>query len=219
MIKKMLVVAISSTLLACQSAPESKFGVDVINGQHIDQVAADLRTLMDKQQQHDQLLKEWQQLKPAVSRLVVIEEELNLMISQLEQFAIASANTTATPSANVTVANNSAVSPSRVTPQVLSETAEKIDKRFALQITSLSDPLRLPIVWEQMKKKHPTELAKLEPNYEKISVNNTDYYRLKVGAYENKQQAVQSCNQLKMLSINCLVTNYIASDFSVLAEL
>ncbi len=218
------VTALTSILMACQSAPQSKAGVDVINGQHIEQVAADLKILMDKQQQHDQLLKEWQQLKPALSRLVVIEEELNLMISQLDQFATSSATANtepavSEPTTNATVAASSQVTaPVKVEPSVTNN-AEHTEKRFALQITSLAEPLRLPVVWEQMKKKHPAELAGLEPNYEKISVSNTDYYRLKIGAYDTKQQAVQGCNKLKALGINCLVTRYVASDFAELPRL
>jgi cell division protein FtsN len=220
------VTALTSILMACQSAPQSKAGVDVIDGQHIEQVAADLKILMDKQQQHDQLLKEWQQLKPALSRLVVIEEELNLMISQLDQFATSSATahtgpavSEPTPSSNATVpASDQLAAPVKVEPSAANDT-QHTEKRFALQITSLAEPLRLPVVWEQMKKKHPAELAGLEPNYEKISVSNTDYYRLKIGAYDTKQQAVQGCNKLKALGINCLVTRYVASDFSELPRL
>lgn len=216
------IIALSNALFACQAVPEKKAGVDVIDGQHIEQVSADLKVVMEKQKQHDQLLQEWQALKPALSRLVVIEEELNLMINQLDQFAAASAKPSAQPAETVlkpaALQTTDGPKPAEKQPVILANnnTEKDTEKRFALQITSLSEPLRLPVVWEQLKKKHPQQLAALEPNYEKISVGNSDYYRLKIGAYSSKQQAMQSCSMLKGLGINCLVTNYVASDFSLL---
>lgn len=216
-------ILLSVVLAGCQSAPEKKVGVDLINGKHISEIAADLAVLMEKQQQHDQLLKEWQQLKPAVSRLVVVEEELSLLINQLDQFAATSQSANREinqPAANSTVVEKPVTPTIEIQPDVpvakVTAPLGQSDKRFAMQLTSLSDPIRLPVVWAQLEKAHPAVFRGLEPNFEKITVSNADYYRLKVGAFSNKQQAVERCTQVKALGINCLVTNYVASDFNAL---
>lgn len=202
-------------LAGCQSAPQTKAGVDMVEGKHINQIAADLKTIMAKQDQHDQLLKEWQQLKPAISRMLVIEEELNLMINQLDQLS----STSAVPppvvaKAEVVVPTVKPITPPKPVPQ---QTPVRTgEANFALQITSLSDPIRLPVVWQKLKKQHPQLMSELVANYQKISVNNSDYYRLKLGAFASKQQAVSKCAELKAKGINCLVTNYNSSDFSEL---
>lgn len=64
------------SLAACQSTP--KQASSSTNDATLAQIAA-------KQQQQDQLLKEWQNLKPGLERLLVVEEELNLLLGQLEQ--------------------------------------------------------------------------------------------------------------------------------------
>jgi len=225
LIKLSSVALISVVLAACQSAPTESAGASVINGQHVDQIAINLQSLMEKQEQHDQLLTEWQQLKPALKRLAVVEEELSLLIEQLEQHTLAAVDNQKNAEQSA-IPQSQASAAARISPtepvkgeSIDQRVASTADKRFSLQITSLSDPLRLPVVWQQLQRKYPAELGDLEPNFEKIKVGNEDYYRLKVGAFADKQQATNRCSQLKNLSINCLVSSYIASDFATLSNL
>ena len=207
----------TAALAGCQTAPDNKAGVDVLEGQHISQIAADLKTVMAKPEQHDQLLKEWQQLKPAISRMLVIEEELNLMINQLDQLAAGSSASSQTQPlaqpATTTRAQTPDVERENTLPVAVPAVTEA---NYALQITSLSDPVRLPVLWQQLQKKHPQQMNGMAANYQKISVNNSDYYRLKLGAFTTKQQAIAKCGELKAIGINCLVTNYNSSDFAEL---
>ncbi|WP_460858503.1 SPOR domain-containing protein [Rheinheimera gaetbuli] len=218
------VVVLGTLLIGCQSTPDKMKGVSVIQGTHIDQIASDLNVLMEKQKQHDQLLIEWQQLKPALSRLAVAEEELGLLLIQLEQLALA---TSESPEQTSGVSNSSTssvtkaaapVKADKLTSSIVPALSDSNSKRFALQIASLSEPSRLPAVWAQLQKKYPQLMNTLEANVERITVGQTNYYRLKIGAFADKKQAVEHCNKMKLAGVNCLVANYVFSDFSTLPK-
>lgn len=67
-------------LTACQSAPQTATNSATAT-------PAELQSISAKQQEYDKLLQEWKTLKPGLTRLVVIEAELNLLIGQLEQLS------------------------------------------------------------------------------------------------------------------------------------
>jgi cell division septation protein DedD len=84
---------------------------------------------------------------------------------------------------------------------------------FALQLVSITERHLLPHVWQEMREKTPQLLADMEPNFQKINVRNTDYYRLKVGGFTTRNEANQKCTDLKSAGISCLVVDYTASNF------
>ena len=71
-------------LVGCSSNPTHSSGA----------AATDLKSLALKQQEHakllkrhDELLQEWSELKPGLTRLLAIEDELNLLLGQLAQLS------------------------------------------------------------------------------------------------------------------------------------
>ena len=94
-----------SSLIACSSNPIQSSAAE----------ATDLKSLARKQQEHDKLLKrhdellqEWSELKPGLTRLLAIEEELNLLLGQLAQLSTSLEESTASNEGNV----NNAPAPS-----------------------------------------------------------------------------------------------------------
>lgn len=226
-------LSLFSSLIACSSNPM----------QSSDAEATDLKSLARKQQEHDKLLKrhdellqEWSELKPGLTRLLAIEEELNLLLGQLAQLSTSLEESTASNESTVpapsvahssptplaqpihevlTTAEIPEVIPSEA-PSELAEQAEvaaPVDANFALQVASIPEYYRLPAIWGQLLDKNPQLLANMEPNYQKTNVRNTDYYRLKIGSFATRQDANRKCNDLKAAGMNCLVVDYTSSNF------
>lgn len=254
-------------LTACQSNPAQTNTANATNSQ----------TSSEKQQEYDQLLQDWKTLKPGITRLVAIEEELNLLLGQLSQLSSALNDSQANanldnlpaPAAGIPTQNTAlgleshivneepkvavaeaskvaaTAAPSTelsmpvtaVIPQAAPEITQEItpavattrsqtptnvennsEANFSLQVASITEPSQLPDIWQLMQNKNPALLAGMTPNYQKVFIKNTDYYRLKIGAFSNRSEATQKCAQLKAAGIDCIVTNYSQSDFAQLAR-
>lgn len=224
-------------LVGCQSNPQAKNTA----------LQGDAKTLAAKQQEYDQLLEEWKTLKPGLSRLLAIEGELNLLLGQLEQLS-SSLEESQSPSAIAQSASpsiapapaavplpadaelvtapisadtlNEPVADTYTEEQEVTEeeTVAASNANFALQVASITDMRRLPQVWQEMMDKNSEVLANLEPNFQKTHVNNTDYYRLKLGGFSTKQEASRKCNELKTAGVSCIVADYTSSNFAQLAD-
>lgn len=226
-------LSLFSSLIACSSNPM----------QSSDAEATDLKSLARKQQEHDKLLKrhdellqEWSELKPGLTRLLAIEEELNLLLGQLAQLSTSLEESTASNESSAPTPSVAHSSPTPLAqpihevlttaeiPEVISseapselaeqaEVAAPADANFALQVASIPEYYRLPAIWGQLLDKNPQLLANMEPNYQKTNVRNTDYYRLKIGSFATRQDANRKCNDLKAAGMNCLVVDYTSSNF------
>jgi len=205
-----------------------------------------------KQKEVDQMLKEWKELKPGLSRLVGIELELNLLITQLEKLSSTTETTqTSTPVATTytpvpaetathamptlkeayvpaasTYVPSTSISeeiPSKPNNTPITEpdnnhTNKAADANYALQVASITEMNGLSKVWNELINKNPTLLSGLEPNFQKTSVNNTDYYRLKVGSFSTQQAASKKCADLKAAGLACIVVAYTGSNFAQLTN-
>lgn len=98
------------------------------------------------------------------------------------------------------------------------ESAPPSDSHFALQVASITDMRRLPIVWQEMMDKNRALLADMEPNFERTNVRNTDYYRLKLGGFSTEREASRKCDVLKNAGVDCIVVSYTRSDFAQLSD-
>ncbi|PCK33252.1 SPOR domain-containing protein [Pseudoalteromonas piscicida] len=79
---------------------------------------------------------------------------------------------------------------------------------FAIQLASTTDYVKVRQTYEQIKQKLPAEFAKSEVNIEQVNIQDTKYYRLKLGAFLDKASAFEGCKVLKRIGLNCLVSHY-----------
>ncbi|KID38200.1 SPOR domain-containing protein [Pseudoalteromonas maricaloris] len=79
---------------------------------------------------------------------------------------------------------------------------------FAIQLASTTEYTKLRQTYEQLKDKLPQDFATSEVNIEQIDIQNTKYYRLKLGAFADKASAYKGCQQLKRAGLSCLVSHY-----------
>lgn len=163
-------------------------------------------------QELDELKKsseQWQNMKPELSRLLLIEEDLSLLISQLNTIAkVKEENTSALKQ------EKKVVDKEPKTNRFNSNNNNKSAPKFALQVLSITHKEQLASAFKQLQKKIP---ALLESNYvinvETINVKGVMYNRLKLGAYISKENATADCKKLKSQSVNCIVSYYVEQPF------
>ncbi|MCQ8890949.1 SPOR domain-containing protein [Pseudoalteromonas carrageenovora] len=163
-------------------------------------------------QELDELKKsseQWQNMKPELSRLLLIEEDLSLLISQLNTIAkVKEENTSALKQ------EKKMVDKEPKTNRFNSNNNNKSAPKFALQVLSITHKEQLASAFKQLQKKVP---ALLESNYvinvETINVKGVMYNRLKLGAYISKENATADCQKLKSQSVNCIVSYYVEQPF------
>ncbi|TMP37048.1 SPOR domain-containing protein [Pseudoalteromonas rubra] len=196
--------------------------------QRLAQLEQQLAQLHTDVEQIKRSVEQWQQVAPQVSELLSIEQDLNLLTTQL-QLALAPP---AQPSGDVMVATV-AKSPSIVEqPQssygglavqpafgenkeatteardVKTELPAKTDKaEFAVQLASTRKQSQLKTVHQRLIKSYPP-LQEQPVNVEQVEIRGQRYFRLKLGAFENKAQGQALCDKLKPFHPQCLLSHY-----------
>lgn len=181
--------------------------------------------------------QQWQSAKEGVERLLIIEEDLKLLISQLNAVVKQEANSNEvpqtpivstqkkitkapkTPSSTVTVKADKSVAKPLIdetnklkkTTHTNSKTVEElpITALYALQVAAVTDKARLKQSLNEIKSNAPALFqGPLIANIESTNIGGVTYYRLKLGAYETQANAKAGCDKLKKQQINCIVSYY-----------
>ncbi|MFT5841195.1 MAG: hypothetical protein ACI9UT_003709 [Flavobacteriales bacterium] len=176
-------------------------------------------------------LEEWRKMKPSIKRLVAIESELKELIGEL--------NTMTQQQSELPVATQPESIPTQTTkyqrddvetPAVIisalkplmstvkdtsSERPKEnsIEKKYAIQLGSMTDKSSIITTWETLTKKHSILLSGLIPVYEEAVLRGKIYYRLKAGGFETEVQAVKLCNKLQLLNVPCFSSTFIGESF------
>ena len=157
--------------------------------------------------------QQWQAAKAGVERLLVIEQDLKLLISQLNAVAKQSSASTNTPAVSTAKASAETVAPKVAQKaKVAANTADEkqaVKALFALQVAAVTDKERLSQSLNQIKASASSLFqGEFVANVETINVSGMTYYRLKLGAYQNQANAAADCDKLKQRQINCIVSHY-----------
>lgn len=157
--------------------------------------------------------QQWQAAKAGVERLLVIEQDLKLLISQLNAVAKQGSASTNTPAVSTAKASAETVAPKVAQKaKVAANTADEkqaVKALFALQVAAVTDKERLSQSLNQIKASASSLFqGEFVANVETINVSGMTYYRLKLGAYQNQANAAADCDKLKQRQINCIVSHY-----------
>ncbi|MEC4091129.1 SPOR domain-containing protein [Pseudoalteromonas rubra] len=170
----------------------------------------------------------WQQVAPQVNELLAIEQDLDLLSTQL-QLALNPQRT----KSEVMVAQESkspGIVEQRLTaPTPLVEVPEvsvpeqapvkeafaekrptvagKKKAEFAVQLASTRKQSQLKTVHQRLVKDYPP-LRQHPVNVEQVEVRGQRYFRLKLGAFENKAQGQALCAELRPFHPQCLLSHY-----------
>ena len=179
-------------------------------------------------------LHEWQDIKPGIERLVAIEGELTELIDQLntiiaeneaakEQVAaqaqrqepVAAAPTKQNTPAPA-MADKAAPAPTKTAATPVTQSAGT-GPAYTLQLYSLSNQKQVRPTWYRLQHKHPAILGKLKAIFEKISIKQNTFYRVKAGKFSDSFQADEMCSKLKALGTQCIPTEYKGQPLSELS--
>ena len=155
--------------------------------------------------------QQWQAAKAGVERLLVIEQDLKLLISQLNAVANQDTASTNTPVVPTAKASAETLSPKVAQKAQVATNAEKqaVKALFALQVAAVTDKDRLSQSLNEIKASASSLFqGEFVANVETINVSGVTYYRLKLGAYQEQANAAADCDKLKQRQINCIVSHY-----------
>lgn len=182
-LKKVWLVLLVTPIFGCQSVSEPQVSEENL-------VKISKQELMELRQSHQQ----FQAMKPELERLLTIESELTLLTEQLTLLNTQQAEPVNTKKSSVTV------------PQFIAEPEAK----FALQLASVTELPRLTARLAEIKKQAPALFhGQFIANVESVTVNGSTFHRLKIGAYQQKQQAANDCKKLASVGVACLVSHYV----------
>ena len=155
--------------------------------------------------------QQWQAAKAGVERLLVIEQDLKLLISQLNAVANQDTASTNTPVVPTVKASAETLSPKVAQKAQVATNAEKqaVKALFALQVAAVTDKDRLSQSLNEIKASASSLFqGEFVANVETINASGVTYYRLKLGAYQEQANAAADCDKLKQRQINCIVSHY-----------
>jgi len=215
--RSLSIFGLSTTLLiGCNATTQKTFEnkTQITTSSEINLTAQELKVLRESSQQ-------WQKSKAGIERLLVIEQDLNLLIKQLtavaqEQKKESSYNHQENQSgaAGYTTANIKKTEFNEKTQTDESairayNTRSKEEPLYALQVSSVSDRSRLIQSYNELKVGNEDLFnGEVPANFETVKINGITYYRLKLGAFASQSNAKHACKKLKQKSISCIVSYY-----------
>lgn len=81
----------------------------------------------------------------------------------------------------------------------------KTELKYGAQLASLTNPSQLETTWEKFRSKHEV-LDDAGVVFEKTTNARGDYYRVKAGPYQTREEAKRICSTLKSQGQDCIVT-------------
>ncbi|KAA1152786.1 SPOR domain-containing protein [Pseudoalteromonas sp. FUC4] len=140
---------------------------------------------------------QWESSQPKVEQLLKLENKLTQLATNLKQ--LNGFDVLNTP-VNDVVNNESVLKPHSVS--------------FALQIAAFKNKNALQKKLREFQEKIPHNIiSPTEVNVETVRVNNTTFYRLKLGVYSNSADAKSDCLALIKQKVACFVSYYIKQPY------
>ncbi|WP_100641935.1 SPOR domain-containing protein [Alteromonas facilis] len=175
-----------------------------------------LIAMLEKRDENEQLIKSWKEARPAVMRLVSIDSELKLLIEQLDVLASQSASqdSDATVDKSPAVIAGAADRPEDsniepITPNTVVKVADNnLTGKYAIQLMALDTKQKIEGAWQQLTASHASELSGFTPVAEEIETASGTIYRLKIGQFDTKIDALFACEALMEKGIRCFTSQY-----------
>lgn len=168
------------TISGCTSTPEPSPEMQKITNQQVE-----IESLKTNQQTLQTQLDSLQTVQPDVERLVAMEDELNELIQQ----------------------QKSLIKENKMKELEAKRKQHENRPFYMLQLASFKSLETIKSTWEAQQISHPEILNGLPARYQQVDVAGQQYYRLKVGEFDQKLEALEVCKQLIAHQTDCLVVN------------
>ncbi|NVK54234.1 MAG: SPOR domain-containing protein [Alteromonadaceae bacterium] len=189
-----------------------------------------IRTLLANYPQHKEAINAWRANQDGVERLLVLEDEFKVLISQLN--ALAESSESASTGSNKPVQTGSApippkmaqvqkpgsnmaansVSEDNTDSDTGSDTTETISGQYGVQLAAMGEKQTLVVLWQQLATQAPAIFSAKIPRYQQVMVNGNAIFRLKTGLFATREGADEMCRQIRALQRVCIVTQYDGSE-------
>lgn len=180
-------------------------------------------------------LDEWNEMKPALKRLIKSEQDLTLIIAALDKMSPLAAQpsekqllekTTLTLPAktekkkpNVVAKKTEEAKPAPVLKKTETKVAAinppkktakktKSNKRVAIHLASYKKANNAVRGWSVLAHKYSGILKNRKPLSQKVTINNKLYIRLLAGSFESQESAQKACSTLKSQQQYCHIVTY-----------
>jgi hypothetical protein len=80
-------------------------------------------------------------------------------------------------------------------------------KLYSIQLFSVTDKKVLKSKWKELSSKHARIFNNFTAFYQEKNINGVRYYRLKIGAFANKKNALKKCDEMNTVNIKCYITD------------
>jgi cell division protein FtsN len=224
-IKLLLTFTICGSLLsACSLMPESVEPVDLSAPPFTAEQRVVLIKMLKNQKDNNESIQQWRRSQAGVVRLLAIETELKMLIEQLNELADESQfvesksdNSSEKQIAVEQVKTEMLVINSETQGNDSSSYSTKLEENnsltglIAIQLSAMSNNEAISRQWQRLVKAYPAILGDLSPTSELVERSKGAIYRLKVGPFDNKSQAMSRCNKLRTVNVSCVTTQYFES--------
>jgi len=200
-IKSTNAIALALILSACSSSPED-----------VTQITSEANVEKSSQASTGSIeehMAEWQEIKPSLERLVLIEAELKTLIQEMAKMTAEQKKSIEAQKEKETLIITPVPKPTPIPTPI----AESRYSKHALQIFTVDNKELLETSWERWSKKHTTTLDDYAKIYHKAEKNGISYYRIKISNFTSKQEALDTCVKIKKHGDDCFLTNNLGQKF------
>jgi len=197
-------VVLGLIISACSSTQD--------NTKQANQNTNQVTTNKDSIESLEQQLAQFQEMKPSLERLVLVETELKALISEIESMA-QQQKSIVTPASAPIALPTSEKKTVALPMQKKAPITKKPYNDYALQIFTTDNRSSLEKSWLRWSKKHSSVLVNRSKIYQKTEINGINYYRIKLTNFTTKQEALESCLIIKEHGGDCFLTNNIGDSF------
>jgi len=216
---------VGCTLTGSEPEKETESNGDKAVGQILQSLTPQQQmTLLAMLQSYDsnqEAIEAWQNSRESVNRLVELESDLKLLIMQLNSLTeeaqkpepVAESTEPAEP--ELATQTRSQVQDRRVEDTATNTTEQpaqevQLAQGFSMQLTAVNSLLHLRTYWQQIKQQHPVMFAEATPFYQTVDMpNGTTLFRLKVGKFATKGEAISVCREFVNAGGSCFATDNI----------
>lgn len=189
-----------------------------------------LLAMLESYDSHQEAIESWQNSQASVARLVEIENDLKLLIMQLNSLSEEAEEPAVKPAVTSSTAK---ISSAEFTPEQNNELqlnqGQQANKTsvnngsssakmpflegYTIQLTAVISMGHLRTYWQQVKAKHSVMFSEASPFYEKITTSDgADLFRLKVGRFDTKAEAMSVCREFAFAGGACFVTDNVKGE-------
>ena len=184
-----------------------------------------LLAMLESYDSHQDAIEAWQSSRTSLVRLVELESDLKLLITQLNSLNQAveqnpkqnpkqsSYQTTGVPSDGIKTSVEHAATQDLAKPVSKVAVNSRLAVGFTIQLTALISLDDVHTYWRNVKRKHTTMFAKAAPFYEQVTAaDGTELFRLKVGVFDTETEAVALCRDFTQAGGTCFTTKNVKGE-------